>query len=281
MTRLLVAAAWLVFIISPFVFADNTGLGTDPFELGGDFTPTDANAINNNVNDNDDRLDTIEAITGIVFSDADGTYTDMSSVSSTELGYIDGLTGSVGTAATRAAEDTMTTGSNLPDGLAIYNYLVANYTAISVGLTTPTDNTWQGKYASGVAGETLTGQYNVLYRKDTGSGTKYYLYNAGTADADNDSYGPVALLLTSGTVVADDAITVTSGSGILADDDMVIASGNVGTPVYAGETDGAITFTKPSDAGDHIIQLGTVANINANGRDVVEFAFTYPDWTVE
>jgi hypothetical protein len=38
------------------------------------------------VTDNDTRIDTIEGQTGIVFSDNDGTYTDMSAISSTELG---------------------------------------------------------------------------------------------------------------------------------------------------------------------------------------------------
>jgi hypothetical protein len=47
------------------------------------------------VTDNDTRIDTIEGQTGIVFSDNDGTYTDMSAISSTELGYLDGVAGAI------------------------------------------------------------------------------------------------------------------------------------------------------------------------------------------
>ena len=69
-----------------------TGLGTDPFSTGGAFTAANANAMANAIDDNDDRLDTIEAITGLVFSDADGTYTDLSALSSTELLLLNGET---------------------------------------------------------------------------------------------------------------------------------------------------------------------------------------------
>lgn len=62
---------------------------------GDSFTAANHNVLYNAVTDNDTRLDAIEAITGVVFSDGDGTYTDMSSVSSTELGYLNGLTGAI------------------------------------------------------------------------------------------------------------------------------------------------------------------------------------------
>jgi hypothetical protein len=221
---------------------------------------------------------TVEGITGLVFSDSDGTFTDLSDISGSEVLQLNGITD------LRNAEDTLTTGSNVPDGLAIYNYLVAYYLPISVDLTNPTDDTWQGKTAPGVAGETLTGkQRKVLYRKDTGSGPRYYLYSADSTDSDNDTYGPVALLISplTGTISAGDAIVVTSGAGILADDSLTIVQANVGAPIFASETAGEMTFTMPSNSGDHIVQLGTVANMESNDRDVLEISFTYPDWTID
>jgi len=66
-TKLLVVTAWTVFVLSPFVIAGSTGLGTDPFEALGGFSFSDANAINNAVNSNavdiaalDDRIETLE-----------------------------------------------------------------------------------------------------------------------------------------------------------------------------------------------------------------------------
>jgi hypothetical protein len=279
MTKFLVLLAWLTFVVSPFVLAGDTGLGTSPFfsGVGGGMDADAANAMNDNINDNAAKIAEIHAIVGVVWSDSDGTYTDMSDISETEFGLLDGLTD------LRNAEDTFTTGSNVPDGLAIYNYLVAYYLPISVDLTNPTDDTWQGKTAPGVAGETLTGkQRKVLYRKDTGSGPRYYLYSADSTDSDNDTYGPVAYLISplTGTISAGDAIVVTSGAGILADDSLTIVQANVGAPIFASETAGEMTFTKPSDSGDHIIQLGTVANMESNDRDVIEASFTYPDWTI-
>ena len=53
----------------------STGLGTSPFSTGGSFTKDDANAMNDSINDNDSRLDTIEAISGIVECDGAGTCT--------------------------------------------------------------------------------------------------------------------------------------------------------------------------------------------------------------
>lgn len=51
-----------------------TGLGSSPFETRGDFTASNANAMNNAINDNDDRLDTVEALAGNVVSNGDGTF---------------------------------------------------------------------------------------------------------------------------------------------------------------------------------------------------------------
>jgi hypothetical protein len=184
----------------------------------------------------------------------------------------------IGSAATRDAEDTLTDGSNLPDGAAVMAYAEAT----EVNLVNPTDDTWQGKIESAaVYGDATTGyQWAVLYAKDTGSGTRYYLYNADTAASDNDTYGPIAFLVSSGTPTAGDTITVSVGDGVLSNDGWSAAESGVGQPIYAGQTDGYITSTKPSDSGDHIVQIGTLINIAANGRDVWDISFRYPDVTV-
>lgn len=151
----------------------------------------------------------------------------------------------------------------------------------SLNIDDPTDDTWQGKTAEAVAGETLTGyQWAPLYCKDTGSGTRFYLYDADASDADNDTYPPIALLVTSGTILAGTPIEVTIGDGILANDSWTATQANVGKPIYCNTAAGEPTTTVPSGSGDHIKMIGTLLNIAANGRDVWDISFRYPDVTV-
>lgn len=51
-----------------------TGLGSSPFTLGGLFRWTDANSMNDAINDNDIRLDTLDALEGILYGDGLGGY---------------------------------------------------------------------------------------------------------------------------------------------------------------------------------------------------------------
>lgn len=183
----------------------------------------------------------------------------------------------LGSAADRDAEDTLTYGSNLPDGVAITEY-------VSVGTTfniiSPADDVWLGKLATAVAGETLSGkQWAPLYLKDTGTGSRYYLYDADAADADD--YKPIALLWGSAVYAAGDSITITSGDGVLAKDDWAnttATAAHVGTAVYCTTTAGVVDFTRPTSG--HAKQIGTLLNIAANGRDVWDISFRYLDWTV-
>jgi hypothetical protein len=69
----------------------DTGLGDDPFSTGGHFTAANGNAIVNGVNDNDSRLDDIEAIIGVIFGVGDGTYVDTSTLTIDELMRLDGV----------------------------------------------------------------------------------------------------------------------------------------------------------------------------------------------
>lgn len=182
-----------------------------------------------------------------------------------------------GTAAERDAEDTLTYGSKLPDGVAITEYVV---TGTVLDLVSTANNVWLGKTATGVAGETLTGkQWCPLYCKDTGSGTRFYLYDADAAGADN--YRPIALLKTDDTISAGDTITITVGEGILGKDDWTDttpAAEHVGKAVFCTTTAGVVDFTRPTSG--HAKQIGTLLNIAANGRDVWDISFRYLDWTI-
>ena len=97
-------------------FGSETGLGADPFSTGGAFTADNANAMANAIDDNDDRLDTIEALTGIVYSDGDGTYTSIPSVSALEIGYLDGVTSAIQTQLN--AKESATSNDIDPDRIA-------------------------------------------------------------------------------------------------------------------------------------------------------------------
>ncbi|MBC2712863.1 MAG: hypothetical protein HGJ94_18295 [Desulfosarcina sp.] len=170
-------------------------------------------------------------------------------------------------------------------GGTVYKSTIATLLAVeqTLNILNPADDSWQGKTVAAVAGESMAAadQWKVLYCKDTGSGTRFYFYDADSADPDNDTYSPIALLHSSGTYSAGDAIVVTVGDGILANDGWAAAQAQVGTGVFCSDVlAGGILYSAPSGAGDHIKQIGTVLNIAANGRDVFDISFRYPDWTV-
>lgn len=203
-------------------------------------------------------------------------YNSVTGLLGSQIQLFDPVTGAdsttLGTAAERDAEDTLTYGSDLPDGAAVADYVIG---LTYYGILSTSDDKWQGLLTSAVAGETLTGyQWAPLYCKDTGSGTRFYLYDCDAVDA--DSYSPVALLKSSGTIVAGDSITITVGDGILSKDGWTTttpAAGHVGKAVYCTDTKGVVDFTMPS-AG-HIKQIGTLFNIAANGRDIFDVSFRY------
>ena len=117
-----------------------------------------------------------------------------------------------------------------------------------------------------------------LYCKDTGDGTKFYLYDCDSTDA--DTYSPIALLHSDGDYSADDPIVVTIGDGILANDSWGGTEAQIGAALYCYPIPGYTSYTAPSSPGDHVKQIGTLLNINANGRDVWEISFRYPDAVV-
>jgi len=98
-----IAILWVLFITVAVGYQYYDGYDTTGTKsalnlnksTGDTITSSDFGAIDLAVTDNDTRIDTIEGQTGIVFSDNDGTYTDMSAISSTELGYLDGVAGAI------------------------------------------------------------------------------------------------------------------------------------------------------------------------------------------
>jgi hypothetical protein len=65
----------VILTVALAAWAGNTGLGTDPYSSGDELTATAINTFNNQINDNDSRIDVIEAINGIVVCDGAGNCT--------------------------------------------------------------------------------------------------------------------------------------------------------------------------------------------------------------
>jgi len=193
--------------------------------------------------------------------------------------------GEMGTIIDYDIETTMTDSANVPTSAAIIDYADSNWGGGSYvrDSTDPTDDTWQGDtITDAVAGEALnstTGadQWKVLYIKDTGSGSRYYLYNANSTFGDSDDFEPLSLLASTATVAAGGTITVTTGPGILRNDGYgSFAAADIGKSLYCGESAGAVSLTAPNDSDDMIKKVATVLNIEDNGGDVFEFRWGHP-----
>lgn len=133
--------------------------------------------------------------------------------------------------------------------------------------TPGTDDTWQGSVMTVTAGETLA-QWNIVYLKYNTDGPRAYAYNAATGDSDNDTYRPVGIA-TAAAASAGDSVVIGIGFGIASNEGWTFTNeSDEGKPIFAGETDGAITLTRPSDSGDHIVHLGNLID-----EDEVMFSF--------
>lgn len=132
--------------------------------------------------------------------------------------------------------------------------------------TPDTDDTWQGSKTTVTAGETIS-QWDIIYIKYDTDGPRAFMYNANSTDYDNDTYRPRGIALEAGT--AGNSLEIGIGQGVVRNDGYTFTdTTDEGKPVFAGETDGAITLTRPSDSGDHIIHLGNLID-----EDEVEFNF--------
>jgi hypothetical protein len=160
-----------------------------------------------------------------------------------------------------------TTLSQLMDGIALGSITPLSGTVDWTGVTevrgndvfdlTPSsDDSWSGDTAQVTAGETIA-QWDQVYLKYDTDGPRAFMYNAATGATDNDTYRPFGVALEAGT--AGNAMYVGFGCGVARNDGWTFTDAqDEGKPVFAGETDGAITLTRPSDSGDHIIQVGTL-----------------------
>lgn len=132
--------------------------------------------------------------------------------------------------------------------------------------TPDTDDSWQGDEAVVTAGESIS-HGDVIYTKYDTDGLRAFAYNANSTDSDNDTYRPRGIALEAET--AGNAFEIGIGHGIMRNDGWTFSDAtDEGKPVFAGETDGAITLTRPSDSGDHIIHLGNICD-----EDEIEFYF--------
>lgn len=153
---------------------------------------------------------------------------------------------------------------DLSDNLDLSGKVVALPNTV-FDFTPSIDNSWQGNKAVVIAGESISIGH-IIYIKNS-TGPRAFAYNADSTDADNDTYRPRGIALTSGT--AGNSISIGIGHGVFRHDAWTYTdSQDEGKPVFAGETDGAITLTRPSDAGDHIIHLGNLID-----EDEIEFHF--------
>lgn len=272
-----------------------TGLGASPFVAGGSFTPASANAMNNAINDNDDRLDTIEALVGPVFSVGDGTYTDLSAISATELGYLNGVTSAIQTqfsakvsttaidteaelesvSNTQIATETEAQGyvtyeqlntnsdidTNLSDGATASTVpssagVVAYYTVTSFALSDGASKSVH--FITVPAGETVAAFAPVYGKYDAGQ-TAMAIYNYDADGADSDAYFPLGVAATGGDVT--DSLTIWVEQALLVRrDELDFATSTWGKPFYASTTAGGVSSTKPSTTDDYIFGMGIIIN---------------------
>lgn len=129
------------------------------------------------------------------------------------------------------------------------------------------DDTYTGfRVVTGTAGENLT-QWDLLYRKDDGTGVmKYYQYNPDSTDADR-IYLPCGIALAAISAAASGNIGL--NWGIVRNDGWGFTDNqDEGVTLYADDVAGAITITPPADSGDYIRVVGIMQEENT-----VEFNF--------
>jgi len=148
----------------------------------------------------------------------------------------------------------------LPPGISAPNSLQLGSISATVpyvfSATPTTDDTWQGSTSSVTAGESIS-QWDIIYLKYDTDGPRAFMYNANSTDSDNDTYRPFGIALEAGT--AGNALSIGVGLGLARNDGWTFSDAtDEGKPIFAGETDGVITLTRPSDSGDHIVHLGNL-----------------------
>ncbi|MBC2741592.1 MAG: hypothetical protein HGJ93_00705 [Desulfosarcina sp.] len=183
----------------------------------------------------------------------------------------------LGSAATRAAEDTLTDGSNLPDGAAIITYIQAGQTGTTADLS---NGGWKlVDFMTFYAGENITLGYEVYAKYDTDR-LKIYNYDADAADA--DTYFPIGVApaaITSGNSGA----VWTGRCLLMRRDDFTFTSADLGKPLWTLTTAGWQGTTAPSSAGDHPNKAATVVGVdgvNSEVGDRILYRFSIDDTEV-
>jgi hypothetical protein len=190
----------------------------------------------------------------------------------------------LGTAATRAAEDSLTDGANLPDGAAViawYDAYIQSSRTVAFDLADGASRVVE--WMDVTAGETIANGQQVYIKKDAGnSDTRAYLYNADTADTDNDTYAIIGIATEDET--AGDTLTIRIAHSIqMRRDEITWDSDDIGKMVVVGSSNGGqglLPDGDQEDAGDHNEAIGIF--IGANGFDSVTgdyVIYTVPNYT--
>jgi hypothetical protein len=180
----------------------------------------------------------------------------------------------VGTAAARAAADTLDPSGNpngLPDNAAIDAYATAQGWGTG-GLATGAFDLSDGEvqavsYMTFVAGEDITTVVPCYFKYDSGdSRTEIYKYVGDTTDTNNDTYPVVGVNMAACT--AGSACTLWVGSALLARrDETSPASTDIGAALFTLGSAGSIGTTPQSTSGDHNELVAVYAG--ADGYDSV------------
>ena len=178
----------------------------------------------------------------------------------------------LGTAATRDAEDSLTDGSDLPDGAAIIDWYDSYYVSSRTGAFNLADGAIKlVQYINIVAGESINTGQQVYIKYDSGdSRTEAYLYNGDTADTDNDEFSIIGFATEDETAGDTLTIDLTRTMLMMRDDTITWDENDIGKMIAVGSSNGGqglLPDGDQSEAGDHNEAIGYF--IAANGYSSV------------
>jgi hypothetical protein len=191
----------VILTVALAAWAGNTGLGTDPYSSGDELTATAINTFNNQINDNDSRIDVIEAINGIVVCDGAGNCTaavagtDYQGVPAegafadgdkTKLDGIESGADDIATASEGEYANSTVTGADIKDGEVDTDDLANN--AVTAAKMDDTQD-WSGKDITLPPPPTLTIELDDLSDTTTPHNiveneTRGFIISNGNASAD-------------------------------------------------------------------------------------------------
>lgn len=161
--------------------------------------------------------------------------------------YVDDTVGSQGTMAAQDASNVEITGGSI--------------SGVTMDFGTLSDNGYKGTTYEITAGEALTA-YQLVASRDASGTTKAFKYDNDDADKALKPYG-----IAVASADADAAATILL-TGLVRNSGWGFAAGDTGKTVYASDTDGGITLTKPTEVGDYTLELGVVID---GANDIIWF----------